>query len=228
MSCNYSKETIIDYFYQELSEADKQAFEEHLPGCEECRALLEELQTASHSLKVWKAPELHIKYVFTREREPWYSRFTVPVFSIRRHPVLASAGSIAACFLILSLVNFKMGYNRETRDFIISTSMFQKPQPQIDYTAITEKLESVQRQNIELMTQILEEYDVHQYQQTSAMMAELVQNWQLQRQMDIDAISTSFSTLQEMTGEELNKNMAATVQLIETVLLPVKFEQVKK
>jgi len=229
MSCKYSKEALIDYFYNELSGEERAACEAHIKECEGCRLELDELRSASQSLQVWKSPELKARFIFTREQARWYGQITAVVSALKRHPITAAVAGIAACFLVLSFMNFNVSYNRQSGNFTVSTSLFRASQPEIDYEILTEKLEAVQRRNIDVMNQMLTDYEIYRRQQTDVMMANFAQSWQQQRMMDIDAINTSLFTLQQMTDEGLHKNLLAAIELIETAIInPAKYETIKK
>ena len=74
MSCDVSKERLMDYLYQELEPDQHQAMEEHVEGCETCRAAEEKFAGTSRMLRAWQDEDPEMDLVFVQDRVPlWKS-----------------------------------------------------------------------------------------------------------------------------------------------------------
>lgn len=95
--CN--QEALVEYIYEELSPADRQAFEAHLRGCARCRAEAAALARTRQHLRTWAPPEpdfaFHIVRGAARAAAPerrWYSR---PALGLAAAAVLVLAAASA-------------------------------------------------------------------------------------------------------------------------------------
>ena len=67
MSCDISKEQLMDYLYEELSEKKHLEIQQHLDTCSACRQELASLQTTSRIMQTWPNEEPSEKLKFVQQ-----------------------------------------------------------------------------------------------------------------------------------------------------------------
>jgi len=82
MDCNrYEEDLLIAYLFEEASEEEKRAIEEHLGSCKQCTQTLAELRGTVSTLQAWEDEEMPRQVVLLPTRkEPARSRFTAPIW----------------------------------------------------------------------------------------------------------------------------------------------------
>jgi hypothetical protein len=113
------KELIVGYLYDELTAADRRAFEDHVAVCAECRIDVEELRTTRTHLALWAPPEPELGFRVIRGGAapapvlPRRNRF-VPAFAFAAAAVivLAAAAAIANLEVSYGNVSIRTGWAR--------------------------------------------------------------------------------------------------------------------
>ncbi|MGE3955881.1 MAG: anti-sigma factor [Vicinamibacterales bacterium] len=121
--CTYDgrrEEVLVAYLYDDIDQAEREAFERHLPGCVPCRTELDALGTVREGLAAWAAPEVadgvggKSPRVALRLAEPppsprpsgWRVLADAPVWMQAAAAMLVVAAS-------LGLANINLTYSRE-------------------------------------------------------------------------------------------------------------------
>jgi len=229
MKCEMADTVALDYFYDEMSTSDRAAFETHLASCGDCRKAVEELTMASGVLHTWEAPRPHLHFVFVSEHVSRLDRLRelLPSFSkLKSRPLRSLAYGCAAAFLLLSLTNFTASYDAQSGSVAVSSSLFGTPQPQPDYSLITQELMrqvvDVQNQMLLLVDQSLTERETRQMQQINAVLAGILQDWRRQRESDLQNFGYSLVQLGDLAGENIRDNRALIMALMKTAGVEIK------
>lgn len=98
-----SKELIVGYLYDDLSDQERRSFEAHLASCDACRGELAALRATRGHLALWSPPERELGFRMIREAEatrarvlPMRSRWTAAFgLAAAAAIVLAAATAIA-------------------------------------------------------------------------------------------------------------------------------------
>jgi len=227
MKCNIGESKLLDYYYKELSGAERAEYEKHLESCAACREALDELQVTSKALHTWDVPDPQMNIVFVSEKASLLDRIKESLTSfdfIKRHPALSFGYAMAALFLILSAANFNASYNRETGTFSISTSLFgQSEQEQsVNYELVTQQILQSQQNMLEMVDQVIRERETNQQELFSSALISLTSNWQRQRDYDLENLSKYMYQLQESTDQGINNTRSMILEFARTAGIEIK------
>ena len=69
MTCE-SRELIVGYLYDELTDSERRSFDAHLSVCDECRGEVAGLKATRSHLSLWAPPEPEFAFRIVREQAP--------------------------------------------------------------------------------------------------------------------------------------------------------------
>lgn len=108
MTCD-SRELIVGYLYDELTESERRSFDAHLSVCDECRGEVAGLKATRSHLSLWAPPEPEFAFRIVREQAPGAK---VLLMRSRWRPAL---GLAAAAVLVLAaataIANLEVRYD---------------------------------------------------------------------------------------------------------------------
>lgn len=113
------KELLVGYLYGELDESERQAFEQHLASCVECRDEIAAFRATRNHLASWEPPAPDLGFEITRSRVvPMRRRFRLsPAWGLAAAAVLvlAVASAVANVEVMMSGdgVVIRTGWQRE-------------------------------------------------------------------------------------------------------------------
>jgi hypothetical protein len=227
MKCNKDESLRLDYFYEELEGNERNAFEEHLSNCAECKEALDGLNLTSKAMQTWKTPDANLNMVFVSQKVSFIERIKeiLPDFSVfKKRPVVSFAYGLAGVFLLFSITNFEASYNPETGSVSFSAGVFgnQNVEPESNNELVLQQLMRSQEQVLELVDQIITERQTSQAEQFNTMMASFTNNFQEQREYDMKFVDISLSQMQERTGENLFDARNEIMDLIKEAGVEIK------
>lgn len=116
MTCE-SRELIVGYLYDELTDSERRSFDAHLSVCDECRGEVAGLKATRSHLSLWAPPEPEFAFRIVREQAP--DAKVLPMRS-RWKPAL---GLAAAAVLVLAaataIANLEVRY--DARGLVVRT-----------------------------------------------------------------------------------------------------------
>ncbi len=117
--CTTIRKNLVAYLDRQLSERKKQALQEHLDCCKECRAELNELRASQATMLLWQdiTPSEHYDRIFEQKlamlkQDLAAAKEKSHLLTIVRHCfntrfALATSAVLAVCIVMLSIVAFK-------------------------------------------------------------------------------------------------------------------------
>ena len=182
MNCN--REQLLDYLYEELEPQAHRAVESHLEGCPDCRRELEALGGTTRLLRTWPDEESHLNLVFVAE-EAEKGKHSLPAWltiAPWRRWTVGLAGSLAALFLLLALVDFEFAYDSGRLDlaFNFAGNTPASVTDDLDQPLTRRDLLAAQQQSLELIQAMLQEGEIRQQRNLGLTLAQFSQ--QLERQ----------------------------------------------
>lgn len=222
MSCKISKETLIDYAYNELPEKERAEFETHLAGCEACRSELAGLKSTSNLMQRWENERsgLHLKFV----QPPVAIGQTIAALWTRiRRPVRGLAIGFAGLLLFLSLANFEASYSNG--EFSMKMALFdrgtpspEQPLPDQDLLAQPVSQGEFQRwqfQSYQLMSDLLLDSEKRQQAQLSATLSRFASEMDQQRREDLQLVGKGIEAYYWSNQSEIRQTNRALQHLMQ-------------
>ncbi|MFC1556406.1 anti-sigma factor family protein [candidate division KSB1 bacterium] len=234
MKCNLTEEKLLDYFYDELTGKDREEFEKHMETCPVCAEELKALQLTSRTMQTWEVPERKMNIIFVAEKGSLKERIKdapdVVIRFLAQKPVKSFVFSVAAVFLLLSFTNFNARYDGESGSISLSSSVFGILQEEPDINeAMTQQIIQTQNQILELVNQIIIEYDQTRQEQTYSLVGQLLheynQSAQYQRVQDLQTMGLTLMQLQELTNQNyqtINNTRAIVYDVAQTAGIEIK------
>lgn len=214
MSCDFSKEKLVSYLYREGDEQLIASVESHLQNCPECMAIIDEMRSTSALLKQWPDEVPNLRLSFAREPVR-HNKFTAVFSAFKRRPFSSGiAAGIAACFLILALLNFEAHFennkvsitvglvsDRISNENAVSRAEFQK----------------WQIQSVKLMDQMLRESEEQQTLAVQEALVTLSENWRQQRRYDLQKVGEGLEVFQLANQSRFRESQQLMEQLARSI-----------
>ena len=219
MSCNISKEQLMDYLYEELSEQQQLEIQEHLESCAGCREELASLQTTSRIMQTWPEEEPGEKLRFVKQPSR-LSDFMPRWVSVRKF-VLGAAMACAAVLVMLSLVNLRASYS--DGEFALQMSLLPKAEPDDAHDQDPEQLPITraeftqwQQDSYQMVKTMLQESETQQNRRFGTILANFANDVETQRQQDLQFVGKGFETFRWSNQREIRRSAEALQKLILT------------
>jgi anti-sigma factor RsiW len=150
--CN--NELLIGYLYDDLSAADRAAFEAHLAGCAACRREVEDLGQTRQHLASWAPPEPVVNFRVVRSASsPPVKRWTAAI----PQWALAAAASLLVVAGAAALANLEVRYGSD--GLVVRTGWQESaavvpPAPAVSQSAASEQMAATIAQLTERLAQL--------------------------------------------------------------------------
>jgi hypothetical protein len=220
-----SKETLVDYAYNELEEKARAEFETHLTGCPSCKSELSALRSTSELLQGWEdeSSGLHLKFV---QPSLPISHTLAAVWSKMRKPVFGIAVGLTAILVFFSLSNFEANYS--DNGFSVRMSLFgndrtpaEQSGPETDLLAhpvSQREFQKWQFHSYQLMNDLLLDSEKRQQAQLASALTQLANEMDRQRREDLQLVGKGIEAYYWSNQNEIRQTNRALQRLIQVNL----------
>lgn len=216
MKCEFSREKLVGFFYDELAADERAGVEEHLSGCSSCRKEVKQLTQTTNLLQAWpdESPQLNLRFVAEPARHKSRLRNVVS----RRVGIGLAAGA-AAALLLLALMNFEASYAHG--NLSVKLSLFpQQSQPVMAAHPDSAKFvtqpqfDAWQAEHVQFVRGLLADLETRQRRDNRLLLTDLVENIERQRQQDLRVVGKGLEAVQLSSENRLRRTNAVLSQLI--------------
>lgn len=214
MKCDDFKLLMIDTIYEEISKEDHTKLDKHLKKCKGCRAEFASLKAISRTLQKWEEVEPKVNLTFVKETKSWIGDFIEKLRPVR---ILYGLGiAFASLLIILSIANTSISY--KDGDFGLQMSLFKtSPEEQVSGKVTKMDLEELRRDNLNLVSHLLEEYSRQQRVETVMLIDEFYKNTEYKRLTDLRFVSGALQQVHYGAEQRLDRTDKALSSLIRYV-----------
>jgi DNA anti-recombination protein RmuC len=194
----------MDILYEEADEKVIARVKDHMKSCDGCRAEFEALKETSAVLQKWEDVDPDMNMVFVREQNAFWSNLRE---RFRISPARLGYGfalGAAALFLMLALANTEIRYDQGSfsmRFGIMKSNDSAKTVSTMDQALLT----SLQEQNMQLMSRMIEQSEQRQRQQLISALNQFSNNYQDVRSSDLKTVGTSLDEIERELYRRLEK-----------------------
>jgi len=214
MKCEFSREKLIGFFYDELAAHEKAKVEKHLKTCASCQ---EEVQHLTQTTRVLQAspdeePQLNLRFVEPARRIRGLDKL------VSRPVGIGLVAGVVVAVLLLAVLNFEATYAEG--DLSIKFSLF--PQPSQPVTTIDDSVRYVTRPQFEawkeaqvtMVEDLLAEVESRQRRESRLLLTELLQDIERQRQQDLRVVGRGLEAVQFTNEDRFRRTSAVLNQLL--------------
>jgi hypothetical protein len=210
MNCQDFKKQIMDLALDELSEESRPALEQHAARCAACGAQLNRLLAVGNVLKNgWRDEEVPVPLVFTPVASPSSSGFWNWLLAAPRwaNVCMATGAALVFLFAIFSLARMEFRYDHGQFALAFGQSHVANPSlnthsgPPLNASLDTSEVEKI----IAAKYASLSAQDRERY---GAMLEQLSQQVQTQRQADLQKIGLAFDQVKTVVWKDMQRNNA--------------------
>ncbi|HET7618696.1 MAG TPA: zf-HC2 domain-containing protein [Vicinamibacterales bacterium] len=228
MTCD--KDLLVGYVYDDITPADRSRFERHLAECADCRDDVDGMRGTRQLLTAWAPPQpdLGFRVVDSRSRPAWRAWWT-PALGLAAAAVLvlAAAAAVANVRVTYGGVTVQTGWRTSAAAPAISAA----PQP-VDAARVDASYADIERRirqleearasapaaiavsspsranrptDDELLRRVralLSQSESRQQQELALRVAQLVRDFDLQRQADLARIQQGLGRVESLTNAE--------------------------
>ncbi len=214
MKCEDFKLLMIDLMYDEISPDDRGKLENHLKSCKSCKEKFSALKATSNTLKRWEDIEPKVNLTFVNESKNFFAGFVEKIRPVR---ILYGLGiACASILIILSVANTNISV--KDGNFNLQMSLFKTSPGEQERGKVTKMdLEELRRENINLVSNLLEEYSKQQRVETAMLFDEFYKNIEYKRQTDLKFVSSALQQVHYGAEQRLDQTDRALSSLIRYV-----------
>lgn len=216
MKCDDFKLLMVDALYDEISEDNRRKLDGHLKRCKICCEEFASLRATSNTLKKWEDVDPKTNLIFNKETKSLFSEF---IEKFRPIKILYGLGiAFASILLILSIANTRIKV--QDGDFDLQMNLFKTSyQEKVSSEVTIMDLEKLRRENLDLISHLLDEYSRQQKIETAMFLDEFYRNVEYKRQTDLKLVSGVLKQVHYDTEKRLNRTDEALGSLIRYVNL---------
>ena len=207
MSCSINKEDLIAFIYNELDENKTKILQQHIKTCRECKKEIDLLISERNILKKWEIEAPKMEFVFVEGKQSIISKIKEYFRPQSLKPIRIGyilAGVAAAVMIVLSLVNFEFNYDES--GVSISMGIFGMGKEDKVENEFLEKLMQNQQETINLILQVVSASEERIKQERDIMLAQLVQEIQIQRESDMLFVEENIELFSTVTAQKFREN----------------------
>jgi len=214
MKCEDFKLLMIDYLYDEISTDNRSKLENHLKSCKSCQEKLSVLKATSNTLKKWEDVDPKVNLTFVNESKTFFAGL---IEKIRPVKILYGLGiACASLLIILSIANTSIRI--KDGNFDLQMSLFKSSsEEQVNGKVTKTDVEELRRENINLVSNLLEEYSKQQRVETAMLFDEFYKNIEYKRQTDLRFVSSALQQVHYGAEQRLDQTDRALSSLIRYV-----------
>lgn len=215
MKCEFSREKLVGFVYDELPADRKREVEEHLTTCASCS---KEVQHLTHTTKLLRAlpdeePQLNLRFVEPGSRKSWLGKV------VSRPVGIGMAVGTVAALLLLALLNFDVSYTEG--NLSVKLSLFPQPSQPVTESAADSvqyvtrpQFEAWQEDHVTAVEDLLAEVETRQRRESRVLLAELLQEIERQRQQDLRVVGRGLEAVQLTNEDRFRRTSAVLNQLL--------------
>lgn len=213
MKCEDIRLLMMEALYDEISAADKQILNTHLESCSGCRQKYAALQVTVHTLEKWEDVEPRVNLTFVKQP---VMRFSALIERLKSWTLPARLGAaVAALLLLLALFNTSIRFS--DGGFAFETGLFNHKRIDPADFATKSDLEQLRRENYQLVSAVIEEYDKRNRIETAVMLDQFYDELERQRKEDLRLVGAAVDHLQYGTAQRLEQTDRTLGTLIEYI-----------
>ncbi|HDQ00757.1 MAG TPA: hypothetical protein ENN22_16465 [bacterium] len=210
MKCDQVHPLLIDFLYDEISEADNQTLQSHLNQCEKCRNELASLRKTSRFLQKWEDEAPDFKLTMVTEKISWSQNMKQRWQSWRQTSKkfgLGLAYAVAVIFLLLAIGNTEVSYQQGS--FRMRIALFPKSTEQqtteLADAQTRQLIEKLQQENYYLTKTLIEQSEARQRQEWAMTLAQFNKELEQQRMQDWELIGAGLIGIERTTSKQLQR-----------------------
>ncbi len=200
---------LMDFLYDEISDADRELFLAHLATCKSCQQDYIALKRTSRMLQEWEDVNPDFNFIVVSEKSHWanYLRDLLAKLIPRpRKLAYGVIGSLVAIFLLLAAANTEISY--QSKEFKLRLGLFQKPTSaaaSADKLATQRLIEQLQQENYLLMTSLIQQSEARQRKEMESAFIQLRQDIERQRIEDLNLVGLGLDNIERNTYHRIQK-----------------------
>lgn len=214
MNCEECRGYFGEHLYGELEESLVALLEEHLQGCQSCRAEFLKLRATRELLARWPDEDPHLQLTFVAAEERTLGRLFAPLRGWRRVG-LALGFALAAILVVLAVSNTTLSYDHGS--FTFSASLRPKQEPSVTPEAVI----ALQRATLAAMQEMVRLSEQQQHAEFTRILEDFARELDYRRQHDLALIAQGF---QELHARTLTR-MERTDRFLEELVRMASYEQ---
>lgn len=208
MSCKDMQSLLMDFLYDEISDADRELFLAHLADCKSCQQDYISLKRTSSILQEWEDVNPDFNIIVVNEKSHWANYLKDLLAKLIPRPkklAYGVIGSLVGIFLLLAAANTEISYQQQ--EFKLRLGLFQKPvnAAKTDNLATQRLIEQLQQENYLLMTSLIQQSEARQRKEMSAAMIQLRQDIERQRIEDLNLVGFGLENIERNTYHRIQK-----------------------
>ena len=199
MKCNDMHQRLVSLLYDELNTEESKQVHHHLKRCKTCSRVYRELRNTINVLDQWEDLQPNFKTIFVRDTSSWWTRQKTKIEQIGWGRRLAFGIPVfaGAILVFLAVLNFRFGYHEDGWSMAFSLV---PERSEINQEALfIDALEQKQNETLLLVSQMIKESEYKKSNENALTWASIVQNFEKQRQQDLEMINGSLENLQWST-----------------------------
>ncbi|MDZ7263991.1 MAG: zf-HC2 domain-containing protein [candidate division KSB1 bacterium] len=208
MSCKDMQSLLMDFLYDEISDADRELFLAHFARCKSCQQEYIALKRTSGILQEWEDVDPDFNFIVVNEKRHWTDYLKDLLAKLLPQPKIVTygvIGSVVGIFLLLAAANTEISYQQQ--QFRIRFGLFQKPisAEQTDHLATQRLIEQLQQENYLLMTSLIQQSEARQRKEMTSAMIQLRQDIERQRIEDLNLVGFGLENIERNTYHRIQK-----------------------
>ncbi len=214
MSFEITKERLISYLYDELSQGEREQMKSQIAESPDSQEFLRNARDTQQTLKEWQDEDPHLDLAFTQKSVP-FPQSSIPGILKRRRRLFAglTVGLLAAT-LVLAFLNLEASYSQGTFELRISlqSDTLQQPNPDSPVTHVTlQDLAKDREKSEERFLNLLRASELRQQEKFDQALLQVIHDLDSRRQQDLRAMGKTLEDV-DLTSEVRFRQTDALLQ----------------
>ncbi|MFQ5676462.1 MAG: anti-sigma factor family protein [bacterium] len=221
MKCDFQKETLIAFFYNDLEKEEMTKVRAHLKKCSACKKDLEQFAETRLFLKAWPDEEPNLNLQFIPEKTSFWSWLTPTWLPERRGRKLAVgfAAALALALIALSALNFEASYSDAGFNVKLSLlprqdTQIEPPQDPLSMPVSRREFDTWKAESYQLIQQLIEETETRNRRDYRMALSELAREMDSQRRQDLQWVGKGFEIVHSESQYKIERTQEMLNQLI--------------
>ncbi len=214
MKCEQYRLLLIEKLYDAISPENASKLNQHLQECDECRREYSRLQATTHTLRQWEDVTPEVNLTFVQDSSHGWGHIREKIKSMALLPKLVWGFGILLVLLSLASISIRVEEGR----FHLSLGIFNRVPAIPPEQLITQaEFEQRQRENIEMIAQMLDEYARKDQIQTAVMVNDVYKELEAKRKQDLQLLTNSLQPVHYYSAQQFNQTERQLRSLIQYV-----------
>lgn len=221
MKCDFSKEKLIAFFYQDLAKEEMTKVRAHIKKCSSCKKELDQFAETRHLLKAWPDERPNLNLEFIHEKASFWNWIIPnwrPEFG-RRKIALGFAAALAIAFIVLAALNFEASYSDAGFNVKLSLlprqdAKIEPPQDPLSMPVSKREFDSWKAESYQLIQQLIEETESRNRRDYRMALSELARDMDFQRRRDLQWVGKGFELVHTESQHKIEQTQEVLNQLI--------------